>query len=85
MNRSLTSTLGPSDKGRPRGSRAPFTRSGQQNLYLIFHIWVQMPEFVSWRIYDVRLGPVSCGGAVLHFFKDDGPVTNDGVGVWLDP
>lgn len=81
----LTSTFGPSDEGRSRWPSATLPRSGQKNFNLILHIWVQMPELVSRRIHDVRLGPVASGGAVLHLFQDDGAIADDGVGVWFDP
>lgn len=81
----LTSTFGPSDEGRSWWPSATLARPGQKNFNLILHIWVQMPELVSRRIHDVRLGPVPSGGAVLHLFQDDGAVADDGVGVWFDP
>lgn len=44
-----------------------------------------MPKLVGRGVHDVGLGPVACGGAVLHLLQDDRAVPDDGVGVGLDP
>ena len=80
-----TCTLGSGGQGRPWWSCAPFSWSREQYSDLILHIGVQMPQFVVGRVNDVGLCPGACGGAVLHLLQDDGAISNDGVGVWLNP
>ena len=80
-----TCTLGSGGEGRPWWSCAPFSWSCEQYSDLILHIGVQMPQFVVGRVNDVGLRPGACGGAVLHLLQDDGAISNDGVGVWLNP
>ena len=80
-----TCTLGSGGEGRPWWSRAPFPWSCEQHSDLILHIGVQMPQLIVGRVDDVGLRPGACGRAVLHLLQDDGAISNDGVGIWLDP
>lgn len=43
-----------------------------------------MPELVRWCVDCMGLGPSPRRHPVLHFFQDNGAVSNDGVGIQLD-
>lgn len=83
--KSPTCTLGSGGEGRPWWSRAPFPWSREQYPDLILHIRVQVPQLIVGRVDDVGLCPGAGGGTVLHLLQDDGAVSNDGVGIRLDP
>lgn len=82
---SLTGTFSPGDERWSRRPRASFPRPGKQDLDLVLHIGVQVPQFVGGGVHHMCLCPVPRRGAVLHLLQDDWPVTDDAVGIGFDP
>lgn len=81
----LTGTFSSGDQWRSWRPSSSLSRPGEQDLDFVLHIWVQMPQFVGGGVDHVGFCPVSSSGPIFNFLQDNWPVTDDAVGVGLNP
>lgn len=80
----LTSTFSSADKRGPGGPSATFSRPGEQYTNVVLSVWIQVPELVGKHVHSIDLRPRCMACSVFNLSANDGPITQDGVGVELD-
>lgn len=80
----LTSTFSSADKRGSGGSSSTFSRPGEEYTNVVLSVWIQVPELVGEHVHSIDLGPWRMACSVLDLSANDGPVTQNGVGIELD-